>query len=442
MIVRFIVSNFKSFKEPVEFSFLAGNYKRHKSHFVKVGGLDLLRSSTLYGNNGSGKTNFLLAIEFLHDLVLYGTNSDFPIDVPTFKLDPTYINKPTQFEIEYIYNEIRYSYSVIIQNNLIVEEWLYKMKKGDEYDVIFERKIDNEKQKIKLGTKKKLTQKEKYRREIYAEDLKSNEIFFHEAAEKELAETLEPFMWFQKKLNIIGLNAEFQGLAYHFGTDKKFATLANELICRSGIGIEHIDAITIPIDEFFGASDETRKNDIKKRLEYFDGLDFFANNEEYSAYKDTDGNIVVTKIIIFRKDNNGKRVEFNLSEESAGIRRLFNLMPALINTLTNDGVYIIDEIESSFHPILIKEILRMYLNMGNNYKGQILFSTHECNLLDLELFRQDEIWFVEKNEDGATKLSSLSDFKPRFDKDIRKGYLEGQFSPIPFLGNLKDLNWK
>ncbi|MEP4093822.1 AAA family ATPase [Reichenbachiella sp.] len=441
MIVRFIVSNFKSFKEPVEFSFIAGNYKRHDNHVVSVANMNLLRCSALYGNNGSGKTNFLLAIEFLHDLVMYEYDSEFPHNIPTFKLDPTFAKEPTQFEIEYIVDNIRYSYSITFKNNIIIEEWLYKMKEGNDYDIIFERKFDGGSRKIKLGSKKKLTRKEKYRREIYAEDLKNEEVFFNTGANKELKEFEHPYSWFSQKLNIVGLNAEFNGLPYHFGTNEKFAKLANQLICETDLGIEEIDVVKTPIDEFFGPSDTVRKDDIIKRLENFDGIDITANKEEYSVYKDDDGEIIVVKIVTFRRNKAGRLISFNLKEESAGTRRLFNLIPALINAITNNGVYIVDELESSFHPVLIKGILKMYLNLSGNYKGQILFSTHESHLLDLELLRQDEIWFAEKCSDGSTKLTSISDFKPRFDKDIRKGYLEGQFSRIPFVGRLEDLNW-
>lgn len=445
MIVRFIVSNYKSFKEPVEINFLAGNYKRHESHVVNACDLNLLRSSALYGNNGSGKTNLFLALDFLYDIVCFESDPDDPIEIPVFKLDSACTSKPTQFEIEFIVNDTMYSYSATFKNNQVTEEWLYKLKGENKYDVIFERKVENGKSKIKLGQKKKLTQKEKHRREFYAEDLQPQELFFHKASIKELKEFKEfkePYSWFTDKLNVIRLNAEYKGLAFYLGTDDEFSKLAQKLICGSDLGIEKIEVLKVPIHDFFGVSDETRKNDIIKRLESYDGVDFNNDNEEYSSYKDDNDEIVVAKIITYRKSINGELISFKLSEESAGTKRLFNLIPAVINALMSDGVYIIDEIESSFHPILIKGILKLYLEAKNSHRGQILFSTHECNLLDLELLRQDEIWFAEKNEDGSTKLSSLSDFKPRFDKDVRKGYLEGQFSKIPFLGNIKDLNWE
>jgi hypothetical protein len=103
------------------------------------------------------------------------------------------------------------------------------------------------------------------------------------------------------------------------------------------------------------------------------------------------------------------------------------------------AVFFIDEMDRSLHPSMTKELIRYFLSQAT--KGQLIFTTHESNLLDLEIFRQDEIWLTEKDASGATKIYPLSDFKPRYDLDIRKGYLAGRFGAIPFLGNLKDLNW-
>ena len=131
---------------------------------------------------------------------------------------------------------------------------------------------------------------------------------------------------------------------------------------------------------------------------------------------------------------------FNLEEESDGTVRLLDFVPAFKNLIYSEKVYIVDEIERSIHPLLIKELIKKF-SLDKKTRGQLIFTTHESNLLDQEIFRQDEIWFVEKDLNGSTDLYSLSDFKEHKTIDIRKGYLSGRYGSIPFLGNLEDLKW-
>ncbi len=168
---------------------------------------------------------------------------------------------------------------------------------------------------------------------------------------------------------------------------------------------------------------------------------FLVNNETSSVIVKDNGKLIVKKAISFHKDNMGKDTPFLISEESDGTQRLIDFIPAFYNLLQQDYTYLIDEIDRSLHPsLLCAMICKIMAEKGT--KGQLIFTSHESNLLDLEIFRQDEIWFVEKdNKFGDTKMYSLSEFKPRYDLDIRKGYLKGRFGAIPFLAKLNDLNW-
>jgi len=133
-------------------------------------------------------------------------------------------------------------------------------------------------------------------------------------------------------------------------------------------------------------------------------------------------------------------IEFYLNEESDGTNRLLDYIPAFQDMIFRNKVYIIDEMERSIHPLLIKELISKY-SLDNNTKGQLIFTTHESNILDQEILRQDEIWFIEKDKKGRSDMYPLSEFKEHHTKDIKKGYLNGRYGAIPFLGNLKDLNW-
>ena len=135
----------------------------------------------------------------------------------------------------------------------------------------------------------------------------------------------------------------------------------------------------------------------------------------------------------------GDNVTLPLHEESDGSRQLLNLLPALYKLKMAGGVFVIDEIERSMHPILARKFIEYFLKAARGSNSQIIFTTHESTLLDLDILRRDGIWFAEKNEAGATQLYSLADFKVRNDLRIDKGYLQGRFGAIPFLGGIDHL---
>ena len=150
---------------------------------------------------------------------------------------------------------------------------------------------------------------------------------------------------------------------------------------------------------------------------------------------------VVKKLYTIHAGDKGQEVKFELYEETEGTQRLLDFIPALYAVLFENSVVIIDEIDKSIHPHLSKSLVAKVMG-DRRTNGQLIFTTHESNLLDLDIFRQDEIWFAEKDKTGETHLYSMSEFKPRYDLDVRKGYLNGRFGAIAFLGNLVDLKWE
>jgi AAA15 family ATPase/GTPase len=150
---------------------------------------------------------------------------------------------------------------------------------------------------------------------------------------------------------------------------------------------------------------------------------------------------LIKSLITYHLNNKGQIVTFSSNEESDGTLRLLELLPILYYILSEQTIIIIDEIEHSIHPNLLKQLITKF-SENKETKGQLIFTTHETHLLDQEIFRQDEIWMAEKNSNGATELYPMSDFNVRYDLDIRKGYLNGRFGGIPFLHNFKDLTVK
>lgn len=164
-----------------------------------------------------------------------------------------------------------------------------------------------------------------------------------------------------------------------------------------------------------------------------------SNRNEIILVKE-DEKIMVYSLKIEHTGKDNRIALFELDEESDGTNRLLDFIPVFQGLVKKEVVYVIDEVERSIHSLLIKELIRKF-SLEKKTRGQLIFTTHESNLLDQEIFRKDEIWFTEKDKHGATDLYSLNDFKEHITKDIRSGYLNGRYGAIPFLGNLKDLNW-
>jgi AAA15 family ATPase/GTPase len=448
MLLKFYCSNFKSIREEIEFNMFVGSYKRHESHYVRFRDKNVLRSAAIYGTNGSGKTNILLALEYLQKIVVKGTRDiNEKLNVPVFKLSDCK-DTPTKFEIHFIANGKRFNYELEITSGIITYERLIEINSKNTEISIFSRKYHKNRTILTIAPNKDKNQKDILREEIYSEELRENQTFFKESINKKFVETQIPFNWFQSQLKFISLdevgpnsNSNYvnAGLASTFLLDSNFLNASKEIILKANVGIVDFKLNVFSVSDLKSKGFEIPEYLINELHNKGDiSLDAVYDGELYSSFK-KDDELKFVKISTIHQNVNGDNVEFKFSEESRGIQRLFELLPAIYRSIHKGEIFVIDEIETSFHPVLIKEILNLYLATIPEKSGQIIFTTHESHLLDLDLFRQDEIWFCEKDRSGASRLYSLSEFKPRFDKDIRKGYFEGQFGYIPFLGDLKKL---
>lgn len=442
MLIRFVVSNFLSFDEEREFNMLAGTFKTHKHHVYSSGKLDLLKSAAIYGANGAGKSNLIKAIEFLQDIVEEGGIKK-SVNEKKFKLNKANVEKPISFEIEFSFEKKIYSYGVSLNQSVVTEEWLYESGVTTEGKMIFERKLTKfGKQELKLADKYQKTPKQKLLRELMEESLlKSGELLLSKSTELKIDSIESVHNFITKRLIIIYPNSKFQNFIPQLVFSKKFNSFANELLKAFDTGVTELTVESIDIEKYFGSEDVELKAEIIGQLE--DGDDIILNRENGSVLitKEDDKNIV-KKMLALHLNNEGQDIPFDLENESDGTKRLLDFIPAFDGILQHDVTFIIDEIDQSLHPALLKALVHKIMS-DETTKGQLIFTTHESNLLDLEIFRQDEIWFVEKDKKtGGSQLYSLSDFKPRYDLDIRKGYLKGRFGAIPFLARLEDLKWQ
>jgi len=350
--------------------------------------------------------------------------------------------------VEFISNDTPYVYGIEIGEKAVLKEELYISGLGKEKDeLVFERSTESDKQNLKFS--KELLKNDKIR--LLKDILEKNLIKQNRTALKIISELDDElfidagnaFRWFNKKLMIITPEINLEGaLADVLDTNDLFNEFVQQTLESFGLGIKKLVTIKKPVEEFFGEDNKTDMeallNEVAKSPHAIKR--FYTSEGDPVIVLEENGEVVAKQLKTEHENKEGETIQFDLSEESDGSRRLIDYLPFLILTLAGDNTFIIDEIERSIHPLLIKEIVEKF-STDNTTKGQIIFTTHESNLLDQQIFRQDEIWFVEKDSSGSSDLYSLCEFKEHNTKDIRKGYLNGRYGSIPFLANLKDLNW-
>ncbi len=440
MLIRFVVNNFLSFGEEKEFNMIAGSFKTHKHHVEKIGKLNVLKSAAIYGANGAGKSNFVKAIEFLQQKISDG-NVRSSVNDKKFKLNDENKSKPISFEIEFTIKNKIFVYGVSFDNNKVVEEWLYESGINVEDKLVFERSVDkNNKSKVKIAPKYYKTQKQKLLIELMEDNLlKTSDLFLGKDEELKIDIITKVRNSLMHDIVIIHPGSKYQMLVPTLTQSDDFKVFANELLKTFDTGVTDLAVENIAFDKYFGDEDDL-KNEIIEAIGE-EGSVVLNTESGGVLVSKVDDNYSVKKVVANHLNKLGSKIAFDLMDESDGTQRLLDIIPALNGILNENITFIIDEIDQSLHPSLLKALIKKTMSSKEN-QGQLIFSTHESNLLDLDIFRQDEIWFAEKNKNTqCTELYSLSEFKPRYDLDIRKGYLKGRFGGIPFLASLDELNW-
>jgi AAA15 family ATPase/GTPase len=439
MLIKFTAENFLSFYEETEFNMLTGEVRRLPDHVYSLPKVDVLKSAVIYGANGAGKSNLIIAIDALRTVVTEG-RLDFLTSETCFRMKDT-LSKPSKLEIEFIVDDVGYAYGLCFFEDRITEEWLFVLNYGKKNDeLVFERALVEGKESIKMSPKYSKNQKDRLLIQVYEEDLLEEDVpFLFMVKDKKFMEISNAFKWFNQGMQIVFPKMQYSGLVYSFINDQKFKAFTNHMISQLSTGIQEIDILSIDFDQFFGEDNLSEKERVLKIIRSGEQERIGDRREAIALMED--GKPVVKKAVSYHTNDKGEKVRFELSEESDGTRRLIDFIPLLYMLDYYPVTIIIDEIDQSLHPALLKEFVSFVQN-NKAKKGQLIITTHESNLLDLDLFRQDEIWFAEKNEIGASHFYPLSDYNVRPDLDIRKGYLSGRFGAIPFLASLKDLNWE
>jgi AAA15 family ATPase/GTPase len=402
MLIRFTVENYLSFNELIDFNMIASAEERHNHHILQgqaAEDIDLLKTSIIYGANASGKSNLIKAMSFAQNFIVNGLAKNQTIDAKPFKLDSSCYKKPSRFEFEFSYQEKQYAYGFAVDKNQVHEEWLFEM--GHEIEKpIFERVKNSISFHFEHELFVNLAEEEKQRISYEAKSTRTNLLFLTNCQERNIQSLESIYQWFAEILIIVFTNSKHQALT---SLAKFNIDFFNKVIKLFNFGIDKIQ-----IEEF----------------------------------KDKKSGNLVSKLITVRKNKTGNDVRFEISEESEGTQRFMDFIPMIIG-LSKDKVFVIDEIERSLHTLLIRKLFELLLQheLFDSAQSQLIASTHEVNLLDIKnLFRKDEIWFMEKNQNGESVLYSLANADVDH-LNITKGYLNGRFGAIPFIKDVKELGW-
>lgn len=414
MIIEFSVQNYKSIKELQTISFLAANLKsknplldEQNVHLAKSN-LKLLKSIGLYGANGSGKSNIVKACHAMLWIIKESMKNDEILKkrIDPFRLNSQTINEPSYFQLQFLIDGKRYRYGFEATSTAIISEWLFgpAQKKETYYFTRSEGEIKINQEYFREGLK-------------LSDKTSETNLFLNvvNAFNGPISKVLKQYFTGSIRISSATSARGFRDETLNFMEDELAANRIIQLLNDADFGINEIT---------LGKNSE------------IDPLSANIHSNKLSREVYTHREIFDDEGVIEGKE----RFEFD-KHESAGTRRIFNLSGILIKTLTFGRTLIIDEFDARFHPLLSRKIVEMFHSPKLNKKGaQLLFITHDTNLLDKELLRRDQIYFAEKNKLGSTHFYSLFDFKGiRNDASYEKDYILGKYGAIPFLGDFNNL---
>jgi AAA15 family ATPase/GTPase len=449
MLLQFVVENFRSFHQDVLLNLVPAKSKIHPGHVIESGEkgnkkVKVLPLAVLYGANASGKSNLVRAMQFAKDLIVKGTRAEQQIDSMPFRLSPEAADKPSRFEFVLKHKDVLYTYGFAVTKEEVKEEWLFAVFQKQEVR-LFERVTDVGKARVEVGDRLAPTKDEEQRLQFVAAGTRPNQLFLTEANERNV-DGVKPLMqWFRDCLTIIRPGS-YSRLVHRAGGDKRFAQFLSAFLGIADTGVQSVDVRAEEFDfergRIPGIPDSVKKSVLDKLARYPEVSVFAADGRNFAALRREGGKAPqLLRLQTIHKSADGSDVYFDTKDESDGTQRMMHLAPALFDLGSAQNVYVIDEVDRSMHPLMCRLYVEAFLRGVMEQKSlcQMILTTHQTCLLDLDLLRRDEIWFVEKDEIGSSHLTSLAEYEVRNDLKIDKGYLNGRFGAIPFIGDIRQL---
>ena len=428
MIVSFSIENWMSFRDKVSFSMVASREKQHGERVPKVAKYQtrILPIAAIYGGNASGKTNFFKALNFVKKLVLDGTRPGRPVPVKTYLLDNSFSGKPSRFSLEILIAGIIYEFSFVVTRKEILQEKLVKVTSSSE-KILYDRKDGNIRFDPSLDDNKFI--------HFVSQGTRSNQLFLTNSVSQNVDIFRPVYDWFEDNLVLVGPDSRFGHFEHFFDKGHPLSNVMNEVLPTLDIGISRLggEETSFENNRFLKILESELEEDVKEG----EGARIVdpATDERFVVTRNKTGKLIAKKLITYHAGDDGTEVKFDIRQESDGSKRMIDLLPAFlaISTMPVNKVYIIDELDRSLHSLLTRQLIERYLeNCNTDSRSQLLITTHDMMLMDQAIFRRDEMWITERKGAGDSELFSFSEYKDvRYDKDVRKSYLQGRLGGIP-----------
>ncbi len=421
MLIEFTVGNFKSFRDKTTFSMVAANLTSEDpaldtDNVIPVSkNLSLLKSAAVYGANASGKSNLGAALRFMRNMIVVSAREDvMPTEagLEPFLLDREGHTQPSFFEMIFLLDKRQYRYGFEVNGTEVVSEWLFHVPKTKEAVLFFR---DGQEFDVRSGFKEGRGLEIRTRK---------GALFLPVAAlfNGPIAQQIQG--WIKDFAIETGLQDDnFRQFTLRCLHDREHREVVRQFVHKLDLGIEEVEVMKRPI---LTALSQDWPNETRSEI-----IDELSNA------------IFVTHRVIGSGEEPDDFVHFDLdSNESQGTRKLVAMAGPLWSVLQHGNILFVDELDARLHPLMTRRIIELFHSPLTNPKGaQLIFATHDTNLLDKTLFRRDQIWFAEKDRQGTTHLASLAEYRVRSDAAFEKQYLEGRYGAIPFLGDLDRLPW-
>ena len=426
MLVQFSVKNFMSFKEKQDFSMEAGIGDENPDNIININESNerVLKTTALYGANASGKTNLIKAFSVAIMMIRLSNNrqpGEKLLQMEPFAFDENTKKEPCEFEFIFYTNNNKYVYGFKADKNKIHEEYLYQYFSA-KATRIFER----------IGENYKFLQADETKLNAIKNQNLENKLFLSTATTWNYEKTRAPYLWFANMIDTyIGGNELNPFSIEAYNNDDSIESLKK-------FTLKLLEEADIIIKDYNIEIEETEM-DVRMIMQ--------LKNMNIPSNVITPKTSVIKSITMSHEiiDENGNTKIYNLDliSESSGTKIVFAMAPILKEVFEKGKILIIDEIERSLHPSLVEMIIKFFHSIEiNKSNAQLIFNTHDTNLLSLDLFRRDQIWFAEKDpKKGATELYPLDDFSVRKTENIQKGYLNGRYGAIPFVA-MGDSLWQ
>lgn len=435
MLLSFSIRNFRSFRDEQTLNLVAQRrFAEHQDRLISLPGVDVkvLPAAVFYGANGAGKSNLIRGFEFAVDLIKGGVPPNAPIPLQPFKLAGR-TESTSSFELRFFVAGRIFGYGFEADAKQVCSEWL-DVFEGETAKPLFERKANGAvslefSEQLKIDSPRVAALKEV--------GIRSNQLVLsaiRESVETESQGQLiqSVFSWLSSVF-VARPETHYDPIGFWLAHHSALQTLMNDYMREAGTGLHQVTPDPIPAEHLISeANREEAKTKLRSKRQ---GLVQVMLKNGKDAYVDLDkeGRLVTYDLACEHKGEAGEPIVLPMSEQSDGTQRLAELL-VLLHIGHLGGVILIDEIDRSLHPLLSRKFLESFLKSAKS--SQLLVTTHDTHLLDLSLLRRDEIWFTEKDRGNATHIYPLADFPVRNDLRADRGYLQGRFGAIPFLGGV------